>query len=51
MGAIQGGSPVEPVEGDHAPDDLRGDHQPQLRAVGGGPLVGTHHSIGARMMA
>jgi hypothetical protein len=54
-GRFQGGvdrdQPVEPVDGDHAPDDLRGDHQPQLRAVGGGPLVGTHHSIGARAIA
>jgi len=43
--------PVQPVEAEHPAHDLGGNHQPQLRAVRGGPLVGPHHRIGARVIA
>src|ERR1039457_1234717 len=44
-GRFQGGvdrdQAIESAEAEHAPDDRRGDPQPQLRAAGGGALVGT----------
>ena len=54
-GRFQGGvdrdQAIESAEAEHAPDDRRGDHQPQLRAADGGALVGTGHSICASVIA
>ena len=43
--------PIESVESEHPSHSLGGDHQPQVRATRGGPLVGAHYSSYARLIA
>jgi hypothetical protein len=40
QGRVDGDQAVQAVDAEHAPDDLGGNHQPQLRAADDGPLKG-----------
>jgi hypothetical protein len=51
QGRVDRDKPVEAIDTQHTPHDLGGNHQPQLRAAGGGPLVGAHHRIRASVIA
>jgi hypothetical protein len=44
QGRVDGDQAVQAVDAEHAPDDLGGNHQPQLRAADDGPLKGARHA-------
>ena len=44
---VDGHQPVQAAEAEDPRDDLRGDHQPQLRAADLGPLPGADHRVRA----
>ena len=50
QGRVDGDQAIQAAEGEHPVDDLRGDHQPQLRAADQSPLVGAGQGIGARVI-
>jgi hypothetical protein len=50
QGRVDGDQAIQAVEGEHLPDDRRGDRQPQLRAADDGPLVAAGQGIRARVI-